>query len=121
MILAFMLEIQTLAPQYSTFGTQTFKNSYNQETIPCNLGLTSNFNLKEDECIISNIAQFSNRISVSFPFFSLIFYTANWLLIVVLLISLIYSSFFKKEDIMNVLDNDDFDEKMSLREFENTI
>ena len=116
-----MLEIQTLAPQYSTFGTQTFKNSYNQEIIACNLGLTSTFNLKDDECIISNIAQFCNRISVSFPFFSTIFYIANWLLIAVLLISLLYASFCKKEDVLDDLEGEDTEEKMSLREFDNSI
>ena len=121
MILAFMLEIQTLAPQYSTFGTQTIKNSDIRETVPCSLGIISKYKLKDDECIISNIAQLCNRISVSFPFFSTIFYIANWLLIIVLFTSLLYSFLCKTEDIMDDFEGEDTDEKMILRDFDNDI
>ena len=119
MILAFMLEIQTLAPQYSTFGTQTLKNPFDHLQIPCNLKLTSTLNLKENECIISNIAQFCNRISVSFPFFGTIFYIANWMLIAVLLLSLLYSSLCKTEDVMDDIDDVDEDERTRLNDIEN--
>ncbi len=121
MILAFMLEIQTLAPQYSTFGTQTFKNSFNHQIIPCSLSLTSSLNLKENECIISNIAQLCNRISVSFPLFSTIFYMSNWLLILVLLMSLIYAAMCKTEDVMDDIESEDQEEKIGLKDCEDNI
>jgi LMBR1 domain-containing protein 1 len=121
MILAFMLEIQTLAPQYSTFGTQTFKNSFNHQFIPCSLSLTSSLNLKDNTCIISNIAQLYNRISVSFPLFSTIFYMSNWLLILVLFMSLIYAAMCKTENVMDDIESEDQDEKIGLKDCEDNI
>lgn len=108
MILAFMMEMMTLAPQYSTFGTQRFsKNSY-QGDIPCKLSLITNY---DSDCIMSNISKFSNRISISLPFFSTIFYITNWLLIIVGAISIIYAAFFKQEDILEDISDSDDDER----------
>ncbi len=107
MILATMLEILTLAPQYSTFGTQTFSNNSMYKNLPCKLTLISS----KDECKMTNISKFYNRISISLPFFSTIFYIANWLLILVGVISLIYAAFFKDEDVMDDIDQCDEDEE----------
>ncbi len=108
MILAFMMEMMTLAPQYSTFGTQRFsKNSY-QGDIPCKLSLITNY---DSDCIMSNISKFSNRISISLPFFSTIFYITNWLLIIVGAISIIYAAFFKQEDVLEDISDSDDDER----------
>jgi hypothetical protein len=86
MILAFMMEMMTLAPQYSTFGTQRFSKNSFQGDVPCKLSLITTY---DSDCIMSNISKFSNRISISLPFFSTIFYITNWLLILVGAISLI--------------------------------
>jgi len=90
-----MMEMFTLAPQYSTFGTQRFSKNSNQGDVPCKLSLISG--KQTQECIMSNISKFYNRISISLPFFSTILYIANWLLIVVLAISILYNFFYKEE------------------------
>jgi hypothetical protein len=107
MTIAFMIEILTLAPQYSTFGTQKFSKFSLQGEVPCKLSLITN----ESDCLMTNISKFYNRISISLPFFSTIFYLANWLLILVIAISLIYSGFIKEEDIMEEIQENDDDEK----------
>jgi len=115
MILAFMLQILTLAPQYATFGTQKFSKSSIQGEVPCKLSLINS--LQDNECVMSNISKFYNRISISLPFFSTIFYIANWLLIAIGIISLIYSAFFRQEDIMDdIRDSDDEEKKILIDE-----
>lgn len=108
MILAFMMEMMTLAPQYSTFGTQRFSKNSFQGDIPCKLSLITNY---DSDCIMSNISKFSNRISISLPFFSTIFYVTNWLLIIVGAISIIYAAFFKQEDVLEDISDSDDDER----------
>ena len=90
----------TLAPQYTTFGTQNFTIESTKKVIPCSLGVINSNQQKQ--CIMSNISKFYNKISLSLPFFSTIFYFANWLLIIVLFISLVYSACFKENDV-NIL------------------
>ena len=107
MILAFMNEMLTLAPQYSTFGTQSFSKNSKQGDIPCSLSLISGNN----ECQMSNISRFYDRISISLPFFSSIFYIANWGLIIVMGFSLLYSAFIKEEYEMEDLNEGDDEEK----------
>lgn len=105
----------TLAPQYSTFGTQTFSISSRQRGLPCNLSLISGG--QENECVMSNISKFYNRISISLPFFSTIFYLANWLLIVIMAVSLIYAAFFKEEGVLEeIAEEVEDEEKGMLRE-----
>jgi hypothetical protein len=108
MILAFMMELLTLAPQYSTFGTQTFSKFSSQGEVPCKLSL---INKRGSDCQMSNISKFYNRISISLPFFSTILYISNWLLIVVGTISIVYAAFFKDEDILDGIDEKDDDEE----------
>jgi LMBR1 domain-containing protein 1 len=106
MILSFMNEMLTLAPQYSTFGTQKFSKSSKQGELPCNLSLIT----EKSECIMSNISKFYDRISISLPFFSSIFFIANWCLIVIMGYS-IFSSAFGKEEAIDINDEDYNDEE----------
>jgi LMBR1 domain-containing protein 1 len=108
MILAFMMEMMTLAPQYSTFGTQRFSKNSFQGDVPCKLSLITTY---DSDCIMSNISKFSNRISISLPFFSTIFYITNWLLILVGAISLIYAAFFKQEDVLEDISDSEDEER----------
>lgn len=109
-----MIEILTLAPQYSSFGTQLqiSKNPKSRDVLQCNLSSVSTYS--KNECVMSNISLFFNRISFSLPFFSTIFYFCNCIFIVVILISLIYSSFFKEEDPLEDFEENDIEEKVSL-------
>ena len=114
MILAFNIEILTLAPQYSTFGTQTQNPSipFNKPGLDCNIANVSNYG--KNECVMSDISMFFNRISVCMPFFSTIFYLSNCGFIMVILITLIYSFFFKNEDPLEDIYENDFEEKVGL-------
>lgn len=107
MIMAFLMEILTLAPQYSTFGTQQALGK------PCMLDMMDKYNSSDPKlerfCRMSNISQFYNRISVSLPFFSTVFYLANWMLIIVLAFSLLFGLYTKESEDLEILD-DDFDE-----------
>ena len=107
-----MNEMLTLAPQYSTFGSQNFSKNSKQGEIPCSLSLISNNN----ECIMSNISKFYDKISISLPFFSSIFYIANCGLIIVMGFSLLYAAFFKEENVMDDIEDGDDDEKNLLNE-----
>ena len=109
MILAFMLQILTLAPQYATFGIQKFSRSSVQGDVPCKLSLVNS--RQDNECVMSNISKFYNRISISIPFFSTIFYIANWMLIAIGVWSIIYCAFFKTEDILDDIRDSDDEEK----------
>ena len=108
MILAFMMEMLTLAPQYSTFGTQRFSKISFQGDVPCKLSLITAF---DSDCVMSNISKFYNRISISLPFFSTIFYVTNWLLILVGAVSLIYAAFFKEEDVLEDISESEDEER----------
>jgi len=62
-ILAFSMEIsQTLAPQYSTFGIQTFLIDSPQKGAPCNLSMITSSQMKV--CIMSNLSKFYDRYSL---------------------------------------------------------
>lgn len=113
MILAFMMEMLTLAPQYSTFGTQKI-SKISKEEVPCSLSLVTS--TQDTQCVMSNISKFYNRVSISLPFFSTIFYIANWLLIGVGTISLIYAAFFKEEDVLDDIQEYDDEERRILTE-----
>jgi len=110
------MEMFTLAPQYSTFGTQRFSINSKQGDVPCKLSLISGE--QTQECIMSNISKFYNRISISLPFFSTILYLANWLLIVVLAISILYNFFYKEEHNIDEIHDYDDEEKHNLKNTE---
>lgn len=112
MILAFIMEIFTLAPQYSTFGNQKFSKSSMYSDLPCSLSLLTNI---KSECVMTNISKFNNRVSISLPFFSTIFYVANWLLIIIGTFSLIYAGFIKEDNDVFEDYNDDDEERHMLQ------
>jgi hypothetical protein len=94
-----IVEIRNLSPRYSTFG--------NQVQIDNNLCQLNHKN-NNNTCIMTNISKFSNKISISLPFFTFIFYIANWLVIIVSGLSLFYACFCKKE---KEFDDIDFENK----------
>lgn len=106
MTIAFVLEIMALCPQYATFGSQVTSDG-----MKCNL--TSDMR----KCVMTNIAVFFNKISMSLPLFSSIFYFANWLLIGVISISFIYSMLCKEdEEFDDYRDEGDDEEKFALND-----
>eukprot|EP00753_Platysulcus_tardus_P010815 PLAT3072.1.p1 GENE.PLAT3072.1~~PLAT3072.1.p1 ORF type:complete len:536 (+),score=246.98 PLAT3072.1:26-1633(+) len=93
------MELLTLAPQYTTFGDQTYSklvvdsdsssktgsDGLEQEALPCRLDVMSK------SCAMSQIAIFLNRITVSMPFFAVVYYGASWLFVGFFLIFFIYA------------------------------
>jgi len=90
-IMALNFEITTLAPQYSTFGTQ--KYLFNQtvtdgnnvtrlvtELRPCDL------RSPDGECTMTQIAQIVNKISIQTAFFGVIYFYATWVFLAFTLI-----------------------------------
>jgi LMBR1 domain-containing protein 1 len=104
MIFSLILEIINLSPRYSTFGNQIQKDNS-----LCQLNNKNNNNT----CIMTNISKFSNKISVSLPFFTFIFYIANWMVIFITGLSLFYACLCKKEKEFDDIDfgNKDFDDE----------
>jgi LMBR1 domain-containing protein 1 len=89
MMLVFLgisIELLTILPSYTTFGSQTFKNSESL-TVKCTL---ENFN--SENCTMSNLSSIFNRISVSIPLFSTIIYLFNWLFLAVFLVYFVNSA-----------------------------
>lgn len=94
MMLVFLgisIELLTILPSYTTFGSQTFTSSdvtsIQSTHIKCTL---ENFN--QDNCRMSNISSIFNRISVSIPLFSTIVYLFNWLFLAVFLVYFVNSA-----------------------------
>lgn len=112
MTLSFMMEMFTLAPQYSTFGTQSFSKLSKQGDVPCKLSLISG--AQKNECVMSNISKFYNKISISLPFFSTIFYLANWLLIIIMAFSILYAACYKEDNEFDDLDYTHGDEETGM-------
>eukprot|EP00033_Pygsuia_biforma_P000852 GCRY01000990.1.p1 GENE.GCRY01000990.1~~GCRY01000990.1.p1 ORF type:complete len:517 (-),score=105.51 GCRY01000990.1:486-2036(-) len=74
-LLALNVVMMSVAPRYTTFGSQEYKNEKN-ETVPCSLQAVNAQN--ETICEMSQIAVLTNRISVKMPFFGTIFFWCNW-------------------------------------------
>lgn len=94
MMLVFLgisIELLTILPSYTTFGSQTFENSEvtatQSSTVKCTL---ENFN--PENCTMSNLSSIFNRISVSIPLFSTIIYLFNWLFLAVFLVYFVNSA-----------------------------
>jgi len=94
--LALNFEITTLAPQYSTFGTQVYNVSAVNVTLSGNTTVSGNgtavvdsrgmipCDLKSPQmnCTMSQIAQIVNRISIRTSFFGVIYFYATWVFLI---------------------------------------
>ncbi|PRP79481.1 LMBR1-like region-containing protein, partial [Planoprotostelium fungivorum] len=96
-ILALNIEITSLAPQYTTFGTQRYNYTYvdgnnnNASQIkPCD------FNSPIDACHMTQISQIVNRISIRTSFFGVIYFVATWIFLAFFVISIFIASFKRK-------------------------
>jgi LMBR1 domain-containing protein 1 len=122
-VVVFSFSMISFAPQYTTFGSQTFMNG-NHEILPCNYDALANGthprnstdpvngtvywpSLPSDgyyflgngssngtvvigrACYMSQLATLVNRIALRAPFFSVVFYLANWIFVVVFAVSFI--------------------------------
>eukprot|EP00003_Mantamonas_plastica_P025395 TRINITY_DN497_c1_g2_i1.p1 TRINITY_DN497_c1_g2~~TRINITY_DN497_c1_g2_i1.p1 ORF type:complete len:434 (+),score=132.02 TRINITY_DN497_c1_g2_i1:518-1819(+) len=95
----------TLAPQYATFGTQTYV--LDGKVVECTLSAPSS------ECHITQLALFVNRISLRMSTFPFLYFILSWLIIAVFLIGCAVATFKGKvsnlEDEGNSSDSSDDD------------
>eukprot|EP01097_Dermamoeba_algensis_P008763 TRINITY_DN5952_c0_g1_i1.p1 TRINITY_DN5952_c0_g1~~TRINITY_DN5952_c0_g1_i1.p1 ORF type:complete len:386 (+),score=76.39 TRINITY_DN5952_c0_g1_i1:395-1552(+) len=102
-LLSLNVELSTLAPNYISFGSQTWEK--NGERIPCN----------EDgvpaHCTITHIGTLISRLSLKMGFFGMYFYIATWVFLFAWLGGLIYSIVKRKGSNIEELltDEDDLD------------
>jgi len=85
-ILVLNMEITTLAPQYATWGAQTWFNTTTGKTFPCSL------DAPPSKCALTQIGTFTTRLSIRTSFFSIIFFYATWLFIAVYLIGFVIAA-----------------------------
>jgi len=112
-ILALNIEITTLAPQYTTFGTQTYNHTWvntNNETAwemrPCSFDAPLH-----GVCTMTQISEIINRISIHTPFFGVIYFVATWIFLAFFLISILIAIFrSRKTNIESREDDSDEDE-----------
>jgi len=71
-ILVLNMEITTLAPQYATWGAQTWYNTTSGLSQPCSI------DAPPTACSMTQIGTFVARISLRTSFFSIIFFYATW-------------------------------------------
>ena len=105
-ILALNFELLTLAPQYTSFGSQTFFNSTTKVISPCSI----QFPVKN--CTMTQIASLVNRVSISMTFFSVVFYFGTWAFIGFWVIGLIFSICRKRKSVIDNTDSDEEDREL---------
>ena len=107
-ILAFNFELVTLAPQYSSFGSQTFFNETTKQVLACSI------QLPPQNCTMTQLASLVNRMSVRMPFFGVVFYIGTWLFLGVWLLGLFVAICLKKKSWAGSKEFDDTDDDREL-------
>eukprot|EP01017_Pseudomicrothorax_dubius_P009133 TRINITY_DN13058_c0_g1_i1.p1 TRINITY_DN13058_c0_g1~~TRINITY_DN13058_c0_g1_i1.p1 ORF type:complete len:508 (-),score=114.09 TRINITY_DN13058_c0_g1_i1:835-2358(-) len=104
-LIIFLLSTQvfTLSPQYSTFGSQVYRSN-NGEQVHCSLDVIQS---EPGACRMTNISIFYNKISVSLPFFSTIFFIANGAYIAFNFLVMIYSLLKKPDSRFDEIEKDE--------------
>lgn len=99
--LALNMEVTTLAPQYANFGTQTWFNETSGNVEPCSL------QAPVDNCTMTQIGTFVNRISVRTSFFGVVFFYATWVFLAAFFIGAIVAIFKAKPNNVESRDSDE--------------
>jgi len=105
-VLSLNMEITTLAPQYATWGSQTYFSPKVNKTIPCDFN-----SVIDKDCYMTQISSFVNSISVRTSFFGVIFYAATWLFLVCFLIGLVIALIRGKASNIEARDDDSDEEE----------
>ena len=100
LLLTFSLQLLTLAPQYTTFGAQTYIGS-DGDVLPCSRHIST--------CTPTRLANLVSRVSVQMSFFSLVFYYENWAFVGFFLLGLGYSALRARPSIVGDADYDSDD------------
>lgn len=92
-LLALCMALLTIAPNYTSFGSQKFQNA-DGSTGWCSADRTSTDGSRR--CQVSVISAFFTRIAVAMPMFSVTYFFANWAFVVVFVITLTQSVLFRQ-------------------------
>jgi len=87
-LLALNMQIITLAPRYTMFGSQVYFDTATNTTQPC---------VPIANCTMSQIGTIVTGIQMGTPFFGVVYYFATWLFCLVFVIGLIVSLVKRKE------------------------
>lgn len=107
-LLVLCTTLLTIAPNYTTFGSQQLTREDGTTTQWCSLGaksaqstangISSSGLQSSSSCHISVIAMFFSRISVAMPFFSVSFFFANWAFLLVFVVVFAHCIFFQEAE-----------------------
>eukprot|EP01132_Coremiostelium_polycephalum_P004794 gene4794-5979_t len=100
-ILCLNMQLLTLAPRYSMFGTQVFLNATSGETLPCSIDAPTGL------CVMSQIGVLVTRIQLGTSFFGIIYYYATWAFVGAFLLGCIISLVKKRQSNVVEYDSDD--------------
>lgn len=105
MLVMLVLNMQLLnfAPQYTTFGSQTYLTSVSPLPLPCTV------DAGPGNCTMTAVATLANRVYVQMPFFSVVYYWVNWVLLAAFLVALIVLSIRRAP---SSIDSDDSDRQL---------
>lgn len=101
--LCLMIEILSIAPQYSTFGSRTYINEDGDEEW-CNMSAGA------DACPMTQIAEIINRFYASLSVAGIAFYFGTWLFIGMFFIGIIISLFVSRSNVASHVVEEDDDE-----------
>jgi len=94
------MEVTTLAPQYSQFGSQVFLNTTSGKVQPCSLYAPPG------NCTMTQIGTFVSQISIRMSYFGVIFFYATWVFLGCFLIGSVVACIRGKKSNIERRDND---------------
>ncbi|CDW85588.1 UNKNOWN [Stylonychia lemnae] len=113
MVFAFSMQLMTISPQYTTFGSQRLEDG-----TPCGLeqNQTRLKHSKFAQCEMTEISSFYNKILLSMPLFSIAYYFLSWIFVTTFTIFLLYSLTKKAEKNFSLSEYNE-DEILDLKSF----
>lgn len=104
-LLALNMEVMTMAPQYLTYGSQTYTNDKG-ESVACDLSAPHG----QGNCTMTQIGTIVNRINMKMTFFGVVFYFATWAFVACFLIGFVVAIFRKKPSNVEVESDNEFED-----------
>jgi LMBR1 domain-containing protein 1 len=102
-VLVLNIQLITLAPQYATFGSQTYQPANTTAPVPCSIDYTP----PNGNCTMTQIADIVHGITLRMTFFSVIFYWTSWVFIAFFLIGLLVALCRRKSSNIETYSDDD--------------
>jgi LMBR1 domain-containing protein 1 len=108
-ILVLNLQVLTLAPRYTTFGSQTFQWQNMTEPALCNFD-----SIEDTDCAPTQLSTIWSRLGLKISFFGVVFYWSNWAFVAFFLVGLLVAACRnRKSNIDEYSDDEDEPEGLS--------